>query len=84
MHQLGPRLLLGLFGVALMAGGWAIAANFRGFTVWHARLSVSVFREPTEERVARQSALERFIGGVFAAAGAIAFIASFLVHFHTS
>jgi hypothetical protein len=44
MRQLEPRLLMGLVGLALLAGGLALAANFRGFTAWHARKSFESVR----------------------------------------
>jgi hypothetical protein len=56
MHQLELRLLLGLCGVAMIAGGLAVATNFRGFTEWHARRSVRMVGLP-EDRVAWQAAL---------------------------
>jgi hypothetical protein len=84
MHQLGLRLLAALCMAVWTAGGLAIATNFRGFTVWHARWSVSMFRQPTEARVAFQVALERFIGMAFVVTGVIGFIASFFAPFRTS
>ena len=83
MHQLELRLLLGLCGVAMIAGGLAVATNFRGFTEWHARRSVRMVGLP-EDRVAWQAALGRFIGAVFAIVGAIALVASFFAHFRTA
>lgn len=44
MGQLESRLLMGLVGLALLAGGAAYAANFRGFTVWHVRKSFESVR----------------------------------------
>jgi hypothetical protein len=44
MRQLEPRLLMGLIGLALLAGGGAYAANFRGFTAWHVRKSFESVR----------------------------------------
>jgi hypothetical protein len=84
MHQLELRLLLVLCGVAVSAVGLVIATNFRGFTVWHAKWSVGMLRRPTEERVARQAALERFLGVVFTGGGVIMIITSFFAHFRTS
>jgi len=83
MHELELRLLMGLFGAVWTAGGLAIATNFRGFTEWHARRTVHM-TGLSEERVARQAALGRFIGAVFAIVGAIALVASFFVHFRPS
>jgi hypothetical protein len=40
MHELGLRLLLALIGLVFITGGLAVATNFRGFTVWHARKSI--------------------------------------------
>ena len=39
MHQFGVRLVMALTSLILVAGGLAIAANFRGFTEWHVRKS---------------------------------------------
>jgi len=39
MHQIGVRLVMALTSLILVAGGLAIAANFRGFTEWHVRKS---------------------------------------------
>jgi hypothetical protein len=44
MGQLEPRLLMGLVGVALLAGGLAYMMNFRGFTAWHVRKSFESVR----------------------------------------
>jgi hypothetical protein len=41
MHdQLELRLLAALVGVAFVAVGLVLAANFRGFSAWHARKSI--------------------------------------------
>jgi hypothetical protein len=40
MSQLEPRLVMALVGLALVAGGLALAANFRGISTWHARSSI--------------------------------------------
>jgi hypothetical protein len=37
MHELVPRLLMGLLGVALIAGGGALAIDLRGVSTWHAK-----------------------------------------------
>lgn len=101
MHDLGLRLVMALIGLVLITGGLAVATNFRGFTVWHARKSIDsvkwmerplsrvppwswVLRRSSEQRVARQASLGRFIGAMFAAAGLIMLVASFLAHAHTS
>jgi hypothetical protein len=58
MGQVGLHLLLGvLFLLAFGAMGLALATDFRGATTWHARRSVGMFRQPTQERVSRQAAL---------------------------
>ncbi len=44
MRQPEPRLLMALVGLALLAGGLAYAANFRGFTAWHVRKSFESVR----------------------------------------
>jgi hypothetical protein len=84
MHQLELRLLGALCCAAFIAGGLAIATNYRGFTSWHARRSVGMFQQPTEERVAWQTGLERFIGAAFVAVGTIGLIASLFAHLHAS
>jgi hypothetical protein len=97
MHELGLRLLLALIGLVLITGGLAVATNFRGFTVWHARKSIDYVKwlervppwswmpeQASEQRIARQASLGRFIGAVFAAGGLIMLITSFLANFHTA
>jgi hypothetical protein len=37
MHELVPRLLMGLLGVALIAGGGALAIDLRGVSTWHSK-----------------------------------------------
>jgi hypothetical protein len=37
MHELVPRLLMGLLGVALIAGGGVLAIDLRGISTWHAK-----------------------------------------------
>lgn len=44
MDQLGPRLIMALVGLALVAGGLAYTANFRGFTAWHTRKALESVR----------------------------------------
>jgi hypothetical protein len=39
MHS-ASRLPTALLGAALLIGGTALAINFRGFSTWHARLSL--------------------------------------------
>jgi hypothetical protein len=74
MGELEAHLLAVLFLLVFGAAGLAMATNFRGFTVRHARRSVGMFGQPTEERVARQTALEKIIGWAFAAVAALCLV----------
>jgi hypothetical protein len=68
MGLVALRLLLTvLFLLAFGAVGLVLATDFRGVATWHARRSVGMFWQPTEERVSRQVVLEKVIGWAFTA-----------------
>ena len=70
-HAWLPLLLGVLFLLAFGAVGLALAKDFRGFTTWHARRTVGMFWQPTEEQVAWLTALEKFIGWAFTASATL-------------
>ena len=74
MGELEAHLLAVLFLLVFGAAGLALATNFRGFTVWHASWSVGMFGQPTEDRVARQTALEKIIGWALTAVAALCLV----------
>jgi hypothetical protein len=96
MHQLGPRLIMGLVRLALIAGGLALAANFRGVAVWgqefhricqvaggtaQPRASLEVAAQaPSRATRCPAGDTARVIGAVFAAVGVIMLVASVVVH----
>ena len=51
-HVWLPLLLGVLFLLAFGAVGLALAKDFRGVTTWHARRTVGMFGQPSEEQVA--------------------------------
>lgn len=44
MHDLEPRIVMAVVGAAVIAGGLALAVNFKGCAAWHARRSVESVR----------------------------------------
>jgi hypothetical protein len=74
MGELEAHLLAVPFILVFGAAGFAMATNFRGYAVRHARRSVGMFMEPTEERVARQAALGKIVGWVFMAGAALCLV----------
>jgi hypothetical protein len=70
-HVWLPLLLGVLFLLAFGAVGLALAKDFRGVTTWHARRTVGMFGQPSEEQVAWLTALEKFIGWCFTASATI-------------
>jgi hypothetical protein len=45
---------MGLLGAVMIAGGLALAVNFRGFAKWSARVAARTVGPPSEDRVAWQ------------------------------
>jgi len=80
MGQVWLHLLLAvLFLLAFGAVGLALATDFRGVATWHARRSVGMFIQPTEERVSRQALLEKFLGWAFTACATIGLVVTIAV-----
>jgi hypothetical protein len=101
MRNLGPRLVMAAVGLALIAGGLALAVNFRDAAAWHARRSIEsarwlerplrhvppwkeLLQQPLDQRIARQLALTRLIGGAFAGFGVLLLITAVVAHNFTT
>jgi hypothetical protein len=94
MSLLVARLLEAAFGLALIAGGLALTANFRGVTEWHIRKTYESLEEldrvplwrrlscrrPLEQQIARNVILERVVGAIFAALGVLVLIVFIVAH----
>lgn len=94
MSPLVARLLEAAFGLAMIAGGLALAANFRGITEWHIRKTYGSLeeldrvppwrwlssRKPLEQRISQNVMLERVVGAIFAAFGVLVLIVSIAAH----
>jgi hypothetical protein len=93
MSVLEARILGAALGLALIAGGLALAVNFRGVTEWHIRKSYASVaglerippwswlpRKPLEERIAGYVTLERFAGALFAGFGLLMLIVATVAH----
>lgn len=93
MSLLVARLLGAAFGLVLIAGGLALAVNFRGVTEWHIRKTYEsvaelervppwrwLRRKPLEQAIAQNVMLERSVGAIFAALGLLVLIVSIFAH----
>lgn len=83
MNQLGARLGIALGGLILIAGGLAVAADFRGFVTWHTRWSVRTFlskKMAVEKRVEQHVATVRVSGVIVMVMGVACIVAAFIGH----